>query len=137
MRESVSYVRHVPARSGFQAREHSSRDVEQLTVRTETLDANLPRNFAPALIKIDVEGAERLVIEGALATISRYRPIIIFEHGKGGADYYETEPADIYDLLHNQAGLQIFDLDGNGPYSLRQFEETYARNERWDFVARP
>jgi Methyltransferase FkbM domain len=90
----------------------------------------------PALIKIDVEGAERQAIEGAIETISKYKPIVIFEHGKGGATHYGTSPRDIYELLHDLAGLRIFDLDGNGPYNLSQFEESYALDNRWDYVAR-
>ena len=110
---------------------------EKLIVRTEMLDRCLPDGYVPALIKIDVEGAERQVFEGAMGTISKHKPIIIFEHGKGGAAYYSTEPHHIYELLNDEAGLRIFDLDGNGPYTLSQFEETYARDERWDYVARP
>ncbi len=135
---SFAYVKHMPAHSGFCERFYAKRSrVEKITVRTEALDGSLPTGYIPALIKIDVEGAERLVIEGAIETISKYRPIVVFEHGKGGADYYDTQPRHIYELLHDEAHLCIFDLDGNGPYSLGQFEETYARNDRWNFVARP
>jgi hypothetical protein len=59
----------------------------------------------------------------------------VFEHGKGASDYYGASPRDVFSLLVNTAGLRIFDLDGNGPYSLPQFEETYDRNDRWNFVA--
>ncbi|HEU5377725.1 MAG TPA: FkbM family methyltransferase [Ktedonobacteraceae bacterium] len=131
------YVKSLPAFSGLRERSYYGRQpVEKLTVRTETLDSSLPEGYVPSLIKIDVEGAERLVIEGAIKTITKYKPAIIFEHGKGGADYYNTQPRHIYELLHDQAGLQLFDMDGNGPYTLEQFEETFARNDRWDFVAR-
>ena len=37
-------------------------------------------------LKIDVEGAEGLVIEGAAKTISKYRPIIFFEHNEKTID---------------------------------------------------
>ncbi|MGH2496064.1 MAG: FkbM family methyltransferase [Ktedonobacteraceae bacterium] len=132
------YVKNIPAESGFSERSHGRQgQIEKLTVRTEALDRCLPAGYAPALIKVDVEGAERQVFEGAIGTISKYKPIIIFEHGKGGAAHYETEPRHIYELLNEVAGLRIFDLDGNGPYTLGQLEETYARDERWDYVARP
>lgn len=135
---SYNYVKNMPAESGFQERFHSGEQkIEQLTVRTETLDHNLPDGYVPALIKIDVEGAELQVFEGAIETISRYKPVIIFEHGKGGAVYFNTQPSDIYRLLHNEAGLRIFDLDGSGPYTLSQLEESFALDERWDYVARP
>jgi FkbM family methyltransferase len=135
--KSFSYVRSVPARSGFLERSFDERQqIEKLTVKTVTLDTDLPSDYVPALIKIDVEGAERQVFEGGIETITKFKPMIIFEHGKGGASHYGTSPRDIFELLHDRAGLHIFDLDGNGPYSLSQFEESYALDERWDYVSR-
>lgn len=134
---SFAYVKQLPGFSGFRETSNSMRlQIEKIKVQTETLDDSLPAGYVPDLIKIDVEGAERLVIEGAIKTISKYKPIIVFEHGKGASDHYGTQPCHIYELLHNRAGLCIFDLDGNGPYTLDQFEETYAQNKRWNFVAR-
>lgn len=135
---SFTYVKNEPARSGFLERPHSRhQEIEQLTVRTETLDSSLPIGYIPTLIKIDVEGAERMVIEGAIETILKYKPIIIFEHGKGGAAHYDTQPHHIYELLCNKVGLHIYDLDGNGPYTLAELEESYVQDNRWDYVARP
>lgn len=135
---SFTYVKHMPAESGFRERSYAGqRQIEKLIVRTEMLDRCLPSGYVPALIKVDVEGAERQVFEGAIETISKYKPVIIFEHGKGGAAHYNTQPYHIYKLLHDEAGLQIFDLDGNGPYTLSQLEEAYTLDERWDYVARP
>jgi FkbM family methyltransferase len=134
--KSFTIVKNAPACSGFQARKFAkTHQTQTIVVRTETLDESLPKGYVPALIKIDVEGAERFVFEGAMKTISEHKPIIVFEHGKGGADYYNTQPKDIYTLLHDEAHLRIFDLDGGGPYTLAQFEDTYARNYRWNFVA--
>lgn len=133
---SFAYVRHMIGYSGFCERSCVKRSpIEKITVRTEALDDDIPVGYTPDLIKIDVEGAEQLVIEGAIETISKCKPIVVFEHGKGGADYYDTQPRDIYELLHGRANLRIFDLDGNGPYTLAQFEEVYAKNIRWNFVA--
>jgi FkbM family methyltransferase len=133
---SFAYIKYLPTYSGFSERSYAKRSlVEKIIVRTETLDKSLPAGYVPDLIKIDVEGAERLVIEGAINTISKYKPIVVFEHSKGGADYFNTQPRHIYELLNGVAGLRIFDMDGNGPYTLSQFEETYARNDHWNFVA--
>jgi len=135
---SFTYVKNLPTHSGFRERSYPMQpQVEKITVRTETLDASLPAGYVPALIKIDVEGAEHLVIEGAIETISRCKPIVVFEHGRGSTDHYDTQPCHIYELLHDEVGLRIFDMDGNGPYTLGQFEETYARGDRWNFVACP
>jgi FkbM family methyltransferase len=111
-------------------------EVEHITVRLEVLDQVLAPDYHPALIKIDVEGAEQQVIEGALETLRRHRPIVIFEHGLGSANAYGTEPADIYGLLCEDVGLRIFDLDGQGPYDLEAFERTYHAADRVNFVAR-
>jgi FkbM family methyltransferase len=135
---SFTYVKNLPTHSGFRERTYPMQpQIERMVVRTETLDGSLPDGYVPALIKIDVEGAERLVIEGAIETISRYKPIVVFEFGRGSSDHYGTQPCHIYELLHDEAGLRIFDLDGNGPYTSGQFEETDARGGRWNFVARP
>jgi FkbM family methyltransferase len=135
---SFTYVKNTPAESGFRERFHTEdHQIEKLTVKTEALDLCLPAGYIPALIKIDVEGAERLVFEGAIETITRYKPVIIFEHGKGGAVYYDTQPREIFELLTQRAGLRIFDMDGSGPYSLDQFIEAFANDTSWDYVARP
>lgn len=131
---NFTYVKKVPACSGLNQRTYSEGQTVKLTVRTEKLDHCLPDGYVPSLIKIDVEGAERLVIEGALETIRKYHPVILFEHGKGAA-YYNTRHRDIYELLHERAGLNIFDLEGNGPYSLDQFERICELDEHWDYVA--
>ncbi len=111
--------------------------VEHIEVQLEVLDEVLDPARAPALIKIDVEGAEQQVLEGALHTLRRHRPIVIFEHGAGSADAYGTAPADVYRLLTEEAPLRVFDLDGTGPYSLEAFERAFHTGERVNFVARP
>ena len=135
---SFSYIKDTPAESGFHERSHTEQlHIDKIIVRTETLDGFLPADYVPALIKIDVEGAELQVFEGAIETISKYKPVIIFEHGKGGATHYGTKPSHIYSILTDRAGLRIFDLDGNGPYSVDQLEESFELDERWDYIARP
>lgn len=129
-------VKNMPGYSGMREISYPRRpQIEKFTVRMEKLDNSLPEGYVPTLIKIDVEGAERLVLEGGIKTITAHKPTIIFEHGKAGANYYDTKPRDMYDLLVGQVGLRIFDLDGNGPYTLQQFEQSCAEDKRWDYVA--
>jgi FkbM family methyltransferase len=113
----------------------ASSEVRQIQVRTERLDDALPENYAPALVKIDVEGAEFRVLQGAIGTLERSRPVVLFEHGVGGADLYGTRPHQVFDLLDG-VGLRIFDLEGDGPYSREQFEETFTE-PIWNFLATP
>jgi FkbM family methyltransferase len=131
------HVRDLPGYSGLRRRDYPREvDAETITVRTERLDDALPEDFVPALIKVDVEGAERLVVEGALETIRRHRPIVVFEHGPGAAEHYETTPGDMYRLLGEEAGLSLFDLDGNGPFALPEFERRFESGEQWNWLAR-
>jgi FkbM family methyltransferase len=135
---TFTMVRDAPGLSGFRDRWDGAHvhNTESIDVRVEALDTDLPRGYVPHLIKIDVEGAERLVFEGGIRTIATHKPTILFEHGKGGANHYATAPGDIHRLLTGEAGLRIFALDGDRPLDLAEFEDEYRRNEQWNFVAR-
>jgi FkbM family methyltransferase len=132
------HVRTRPGWSGLRERPYPGDEgIEHLTVRVDALDDALPPGFVPALVKIDVEGAEREVLAGAGQTLARHRPIVVFEHGLGSADHFGTEPRHLWELLVDGCGLEISGLDGDGPYTLSAFERVYARRERVNFVARP
>jgi FkbM family methyltransferase len=132
---SFVHVQTDSAYSGLRERAYP-RDFERetITVRTETLDSGLPDGYVPHFIKVDVEGAEGLVFEGAIETLRRHRPIVVFEHGAGGADSYGTRSSDVHRLLVGEASLRIFDIDGNGPYSENEFDALF-HEPIWNFVA--
>ncbi len=111
--------------------------VSEIPVRLEILDEVLPAGYVPSLIKIDVEGAEQQVLEGALGTLKQHKPLVIFEHGHGSAEAYGTTPDDVYHLLVDDAELCICGLDGGEPYSLAEFREIFYSAERVNFLARP
>lgn len=133
---SFQHVRSRPAYSGLRRRDYpGNEDIEEIEVVVEDIDSSLPDGYIPMLIKIDVEGGERQVIEGAIETIVRHRPIVVFEHGKSSARHYNTAPGDIFDLLVGQAGLRLFDLDGVR-YDRWGFERVVEQGTRFNFVAR-
>lgn len=136
--EAFVLVSDEPAFSGFRERAYS-REVnrETISVTVEDLDSSLPLDYVPTLIKIDVEGAELEVLRGGIGTITKHKPIVVFEHGKGAAPEYGTRPGDVHELLCGQAGLRLFDIDGNGPLSVDAFTETFDRGQVWNFVAHP
>jgi FkbM family methyltransferase len=133
-----THVLGAPAMSGLRQRADlpaHAHDVERITVRLDKLDDALPDGYVPQLVKIDVEGAELLVMRGAAETLARHRPFVIFEHGIGGADLYGSQPGELFDLL-SECGLRIFDLEGDGPYTRDGFEAVFAE-PIWNFLATP
>lgn len=81
-RSQNSLVDVVGARGGNT--EGSSRYVQH--VPTTTLDALLDDFKPPHFIKVDVEGAESLVLEGAEALLAECRPVIYIEVGSEQRD---------------------------------------------------
>src|SRR5207302_2653352 len=84
-------------------------------------------------VKIDVEGAELEVIEGASATLLRARPLLIFEHVAPAAELYDA-PSDAVWRALDELGYEIFSVTGEGPFTRDAFaSSTSAVN----WLARP
>jgi FkbM family methyltransferase len=127
--------------SGLQRRPYpdyvKEEDLEEIPVTVERLDSSLPEGYVPTVIKVDVEGAEEMVLRGALGTLVAHRPLVIFEHSISASWGYGTTSASLYRLLCDEAGYRIFDLAGDGPYTAPEFEES-QRQLRWvNYIARP
>jgi hypothetical protein len=93
-----------------------------------------------SFIKIDVESGELGVLLGGIETIKRFKPVIIFEHGKGAAEHYETGPLDIFSFfesLNYEVSLMRFYLKGKAPLRFLQFEQYFNDNREFYFVAYP
>lgn len=130
---TFQHVLHQPAYSGLLLRADipGEGQVEPIKVELRRLDDDLPNEFRPAVIKVDVEGAEVRVLRGATETLHRFRPIVIFEHGH--SDLYDTTSDELWDLL-TECGYRIFNMEGAGPYSLDQFRTPAPE---WNFLAIP
>ena len=55
------------------------KEVQVRTIRLDNLEEKLGITDKPDLLKIDVEGAEGLVLAGATETIKKYHPIMVIE----------------------------------------------------------
>lgn len=129
---------HLPERPGYshllrKAESESEASAELIAVRVETLDGALPDDYVPSLVKIDVEGAELEVLKGARETLAALRPIVVFEHGAGRPD----DSSELFELLSDEAGLRVYDIEGNGPMRHQRFLDVVGQGRVWNFVARP
>lgn len=131
---TFQWVHNMPGMSGLRGRHYpAAPDIEVIGVRTERLDDHLPPGYAPSFVKIDVEGAEMLVLRGMLRTLQAHHPLLVFEYGRGTEfGPYGTGPDEIHDFLTG-LGYRIFDLDGDGPYTAEQFRTV---TDHWNYVAR-
>jgi FkbM family methyltransferase len=64
-------------------------------------------------IKLDVEGAEELVLRGAIKVLKRWRPIVLFEVNVNAIKLLHLKPDGTCQLLKEQ-GYQLFQLDDDG-----------------------
>ncbi len=113
----------------------ASRTVAVMKVRTTTLDAALRslEHQAPSFLKLDVQGAERMVLAGAPETLRR--EVIGIQVEMSLAGLYEGQPsASDLDALLKSLGFECWDiLPGfRDPASLRmlQYDGIYFRAER-------
>ena len=137
---TFNFVVSNPSYSGLVKRKYDRENEEDTTieVKTDLLDNVLPAGYKVDLMKIDVEGGEYLVMKGAINTIKKHRPFIIFEHGLGASDYYGNTPEQVFSLL-NDCGLYISTLKnwlkGKEKLSIDAFKQLYNSNKEYYFIA--
>lgn len=130
-----------PAFSGLKERTYARPDeqIELLRVTTRRLDDVLDPDEHVHFIKIDVEGAELQVLQGAERTLRRCQPCVVFEHGVGGSDHYGTTPARLHEFLQERCGYQVNKLDrfltGQPALNRCDFAAVTEQELVWNFVA--
>ena len=84
------------------ATKDESGEVECVSVPAITLDAwgaQLPPTARVSFVKIDVEGAELLVLRGARGFLQKHRPVIFMEIVADCCARYGYTPADLFSLF--------------------------------------
>ncbi|MDE3234678.1 MAG: FkbM family methyltransferase [Bacteroidota bacterium] len=130
------------AYSGLQKRAYDKPEKDvAILVETDLLDNIIPSSKKIALLKIDVEGGEMLVLKGAEETIRRSNPIILFEFGKAGAEAYQNTPAMMYNYFSEKLGYEIYTLPSwlqqLSALSPAEFQAFYESGEVYFFLAAP
>ena len=133
-----------PAYSGLQRRPYPSAEerVKTIRVAVRRLDDVIDKDEHIDLIKIDVEGGEVRVLRGAQRTLTRSRPVVIFE--SGGGDYagkgYGTTDDMLFEVFEG-AGLKISTLDawlaGEPPLCREDFPVRLGEGWHWLYIAHP
>lgn len=95
---------------------HGSAEIHETEVHICRLD---DFGFSPDIIKIDVEGTEHLVLEGARSTIQNSRPLILLEKGPSEARCK---------AVLREWGYEFYEFDGVGSGSLKSADVAGAIN---------
>lgn len=92
---------------------HRAGKTSPILVNVTTLDRYVADNKIKRvdLIKIDIEGSELYVLRGAIKTIRRFNPKIIFEAWPKNLEAYGLKVQDLYRFF-NKIGYQIYTLKG-------------------------
>ncbi len=93
-------------------------DIQLRTVDEQYQDSSIPIS----LIKIDVQGFEMEVLEGAQHTIERFKPVIIFEQ----EDQYQVDPEIQKSHLCN-----FFSCLGYAVFEIDKYDYRNLRNVDW------
>lgn len=136
-RATFTYVPEFPGYSGFRRRTYPALTaIELCEVNVATLD-DLARGLsvAPRYVKIDVEGAEYLVLLGSRELLSGSRPVISIESGAESLSYYDHTAADVFDLLAC-SGYVVLNIEGER-LSRSQFVESNIVQRVWDYILIP
>lgn len=124
-----------PAWSGFKRQNVEGKlDIEIIKVEVEKLDNLFVEIPQIDFIKIDVEGAELYVLEGAKETILKHKPKILFECANLHLKNYDYTAENIYDYITSELGLRIFSLNNTlVPLSKEAFLDVIEKSENSNY----
>lgn len=88
-------------------------DLMQLHINARAVTLDELRFESVDLIKIDVEGWELRVVEGARHLITRCRPVIVVEQKPGNAERYGVEQRAAVDLLQSWGASILWEKAGD------------------------
>jgi hypothetical protein len=135
-------VKNAPAYSGIKKRTYaiSEPNIEVIQIEKKRLDELISVSTKISLIKVDVEGAEYMVLQGAKELIKVTQPAILFEFGLGAADHYDVNPQQFFELME-ELRMDIFTLKSflhdKAPLSAIELGKHFRENTEYYFIAFP
>ncbi|MBX7202923.1 MAG: FkbM family methyltransferase [Bacteroidia bacterium] len=135
-------VKNAPAYSGLKKRQYAvnTPDIEQIQVQVRTLDSLWDMQRQLDFIKLDIEGGELHALEGASTIISTFRPYVIFEFGKGSAEFYDSTPEKMFAFFKSMR-MCLEPLDKWNAHSkglgLASFKKHFDQKTAYYFIAFP
>jgi FkbM family methyltransferase len=118
-----------PGFSGLRAAGGPQDCIHEVTVECDRLDTIIGPEPAVDFLKVDVEGAELLVLQGAVELLRREGPAILFESGPGCAERFGLACKDLFSFLVNDHGYCVFFLKDylaqGDPMDAVAFEEAH------------
>lgn len=76
------------------------KEVEDSDIQVVQLDTFCELgDIIPTMIKIDTEGQEQLVLEGAAETIQKYHPFLLFEYSQENADQFGLTAHKLIEMI--------------------------------------
>ena len=137
------HVVNDPGYSGLRRREYDRPDpvFDEFTVEVVRLDDVIGIEEKVAFIKLDIEGGEYHALRGALSTIRRCQPVIVFEAALRSTGCYGVSASELFDLIVGDMGYSVWTLcewlNGGLAYSREAFEHNWQHGPEYYFVAGP
>ena len=125
-----------PGYSGIRERVYDTPTrIEHISVESRKLDDLLDTALPIRYIKIDTEGAEWNVIQGASELIKRCNPYVSFEFGESSYRSYGVDPREVFDFF-SSINYRLFDINGK-EMSREEFSDSSVQQSVWDYIASP
>lgn len=113
--------------------------LQAITVETNRLDTYLEKRSIEKidLIKVDVEGAEMLLLEGASLTLKKFQPLLILEAIDLACEPWGYKGADLLSKVKREYDYVLYEFDQQGYLSPHNISETYPAVSNSNFLAVP
>lgn len=130
-------VENYPEESGLKQRIYNNEDavVTKTQVTVDVLDRYIDDFSRIDYIKLDAEGAELSILEGAKVCLGKFRPVVSIEFGYPSYSIYGVKAVDLYHFAESM-DYYLADIYGNIIFDPNIWEEL-CDSVYWDYFLVP